>query len=65
MSQLHAMLAVGEQSAGQRETDPMAARCYCADSENGDHIDAPSEAALFMLIDERHGQHLRRHPTRR
>lgn len=28
------------------------ARYCCADSENGDHIDAPSEAALFMLIDD-------------
>ncbi|MGW0883568.1 hypothetical protein [Streptomyces sp. NPDC002671] len=28
----------------------MGARYYCADSENGDHIDAPSEDALFMLI---------------
>lgn len=30
----------------------MAARYYCADSENGDHIDDPSEDALFMLIDD-------------
>ncbi|MEU3566807.1 hypothetical protein AB0E96_00025 [Kitasatospora sp. NPDC036755] len=30
----------------------MAARYYCADSENGDHIDDPSESALFMLIDD-------------
>lgn len=28
----------------------MAARSYCADSENGDHVDDPSEDALFMLI---------------
>nr|WSX54057.1 hypothetical protein OG409_37160 [Streptomyces sp. NBC_00974] len=28
----------------------MAARYYCADSENGDHVDDPSEDALFMLI---------------
>jgi hypothetical protein len=25
---------------------------YCADSENGDHIDDPSEDALFELISE-------------
>ncbi|MGW7387089.1 hypothetical protein [Streptomyces sp. NPDC054794] len=30
----------------------MGARHYCADSENGDHIDDPSEDALFMLIDD-------------
>ncbi|MET9323434.1 hypothetical protein ABZX75_25065 [Streptomyces sp. NPDC003038] len=30
----------------------MAARYYCADSENGDHIEDPSEDALFMLIDD-------------
>ncbi|MFF1918282.1 hypothetical protein ACFVYE_43550 [Streptomyces sp. NPDC058239] len=30
----------------------MAADYYCADSENGDHIDDPSEDALFMLISE-------------
>ncbi|MCI0384153.1 hypothetical protein [Streptomyces sp. CNQ085] len=30
----------------------MAAEHYCADSENGDHIDGPSEDALFMLIDD-------------
>ncbi|MFF4234223.1 hypothetical protein [Streptomyces sp. NPDC001820] len=30
----------------------MGARYYCADSENGDHIDDPSEDALFMLIDD-------------
>ncbi|PJN35762.1 hypothetical protein CG747_37005 [Streptomyces sp. CB02959] len=30
----------------------MGAWYYCADSENGDHIGAPSEAALFMLIDD-------------
>lgn len=37
-----------------------------AESESGDHIDAPSEDALFMLIDDlkRLGQHLRRHPAR-
>ncbi|MFD9904076.1 hypothetical protein [Streptomyces sp. NPDC059063] len=29
----------------------MAAVYYRADSENGDHIDDPSEDALFMLID--------------
>ncbi|MFG2672137.1 hypothetical protein [Streptomyces sp. NPDC048445] len=28
----------------------MAARYYGADSENGDHVDDPSEDALFMLI---------------
>lgn len=30
----------------------MAAEYYCADSENGDHIDDPSEDALFMLISD-------------
>ena len=30
----------------------MGAAYYCADSENGDHIDDPSEDALFMLIDD-------------
>jgi len=30
----------------------MGACYYCADSENGDHIDDPSEDALFMLIDD-------------
>ncbi|MHA4816829.1 hypothetical protein ACXZ65_21005 [Streptomyces aculeolatus] len=30
----------------------MTATYCCADSENGDHIDDPSEDALFMLIDD-------------
>lgn len=30
----------------------MAARYYCADSEKGDHVDDPSEDALFMLISD-------------
>lgn len=30
----------------------MAADYYYADTENGDHIDDPSEDALFMLIDD-------------
>jgi hypothetical protein len=30
----------------------MAAEYYAADAENGDHIDDPSEDALYMLIDE-------------
>ncbi|OKK04297.1 hypothetical protein AMK26_13010 [Streptomyces sp. CB03234] len=30
----------------------MGSRYYCADSENGEHIDDPSEDALFMLIDD-------------
>lgn len=30
----------------------MAATYYCADSENGDHIDDPSEDALFELISD-------------
>ncbi|KUN57177.1 hypothetical protein AQJ46_48235 [Streptomyces canus] len=30
----------------------MVAATYCADSENGDHIDDPSEDALFELISE-------------
>ncbi|WP_308366092.1 MULTISPECIES: hypothetical protein [unclassified Streptomyces] len=33
----------------------MAARYYRADSENGDHVDDPSEDALFMLIDDLNG----------
>ncbi|NHI11099.1 hypothetical protein STPH2_6468 [Streptomyces sp. KO7888] len=28
----------------------MVAKYYCADSENGDHIDDPSEDALFELL---------------
>lgn len=30
----------------------MAAMYYCADSENGDHIDDPSEDALFELLSD-------------
>ncbi|MFD9531365.1 hypothetical protein [Streptomyces goshikiensis] len=30
----------------------VAARYYCADSENGDQVDDPSEDALFMLISD-------------
>ena len=30
----------------------MAAKYYCADSENGDHIDDPSEDALFELLSD-------------
>lgn len=30
----------------------MAATYYCADSENGDHIDDPSEDALFELLSD-------------
>jgi hypothetical protein len=30
----------------------MTARYCCADSEDGDHIDDPSEDALFMLISD-------------
>lgn len=30
----------------------MAADYYTADTENGDHIDDPSEDALFMLMDD-------------
>ncbi|MFC7818937.1 hypothetical protein ACFUTR_30395 [Streptomyces sp. NPDC057367] len=33
----------------------MAADYYCADSENGDHIDDPSEDALLMLISDLNG----------
>ncbi|MET9470413.1 hypothetical protein ABZY44_37660 [Streptomyces sp. NPDC006544] len=33
----------------------MAARYYSADSENGDHIDDPSEDALLMLISDLNG----------
>ncbi|MEU6896053.1 hypothetical protein ABZ934_30745 [Streptomyces sp. NPDC046557] len=31
---------------------PVAAEYYCADSENGDHVDNPSQEALFMLIND-------------
>ncbi|GAA2932599.1 hypothetical protein [Streptomyces enissocaesilis] len=34
----------------------MAADYYCADSENGDHVDAPSENVLFMLISDLNGK---------
>ncbi|MEU7903421.1 hypothetical protein [Actinoplanes sp. NPDC049118] len=30
----------------------MAADYYYADTENGDHLDDPSEDALFMLLDD-------------
>ncbi|WP_217144864.1 hypothetical protein [Streptomyces sp. AC627_RSS907] len=33
----------------------VAADYYCADSENGDHVDDPSEDALFMLISDLNG----------
>ncbi|GAA2349888.1 hypothetical protein [Streptomyces violaceusniger] len=33
----------------------MAADYYCADSENGDHIDDPSEDALLGLISDLNG----------
>ncbi|MDX3576453.1 hypothetical protein [Streptomyces sp. FL07-04A] len=33
----------------------VAADYYCADSENGDHVDDPSEDALFMLISNLNG----------
>ncbi|MCM2424965.1 hypothetical protein [Streptomyces sp. RKAG337] len=33
----------------------MGAAYYRADSESGDHIDDPSEDALFMLIDDLNG----------
>jgi len=33
----------------------VAAEYYCANSENGDHVDAPSEDALFMLISDLNG----------
>lgn len=36
----------------QRGESRVAAKYYCADSENGDHIDDPSEDALFELISE-------------
>ncbi|MEV8553825.1 hypothetical protein AB0L04_28940 [Streptomyces glaucescens] len=41
--------ALGNTSSGRAT---VAARYYCADSENGDHVDDPSEDALFMLIDD-------------
>ncbi|MGW6692133.1 hypothetical protein [Streptomyces sp. NPDC054961] len=41
--------ALGSTSSGRAS---VAARYYCADSENGDHVDDPSEDALFMLIDD-------------
>ncbi|WP_394427121.1 hypothetical protein [Streptomyces sp. SGAir0957] len=33
----------------------MAADYYCADSENGDHVDDPSEDALFELVSDLNG----------
>lgn len=33
----------------------MTARYYCADSENGDHVDDPSEDALFELVSDLNG----------
>ncbi|MGI5448553.1 hypothetical protein ACQEVM_22855 [Streptomyces sp. CA-243310] len=42
------MPTIGIQQLVQGGT--VAAQYYCADSENGDHIDDPSEDALFMLI---------------
>lgn len=30
----------------------MAARYYCADSENGDYVEDPSQDALFLLISD-------------
>jgi hypothetical protein len=32
------------------EGSDMGADCYSADTENGDHIDDPSEDGLFMLL---------------
>jgi hypothetical protein len=34
------------------EEPPMGADYYTADTENGDHIDDPSEDALFMLLED-------------
>nr|WP_177240157.1 hypothetical protein [Streptomyces monashensis] len=44
------MLTNGFEQHGQG--GPVAAEYYCADSENGDHVDDPSEDALFMLISD-------------
>ncbi|PWJ05401.1 hypothetical protein DKG34_21645 [Streptomyces sp. NWU49] len=33
----------------------MAADYYCADSENGDHVDDPSEDTLFELVSDLNG----------
>jgi hypothetical protein len=32
--------------------DLVAATCHRADSETGDHVDDPSEDAVYMLIDD-------------
>ncbi|MFI6697150.1 hypothetical protein ACIBLA_36480 [Streptomyces sp. NPDC050433] len=44
------MATTGFERRGQG--GPVAAEDYGADSENGDHIDDPSEDALFMLISD-------------
>ncbi|MEU3558549.1 hypothetical protein [Kitasatospora sp. NPDC006786] len=46
------MLAASPERGVARGERPVAADYYCADSENGDHIDDPSEDAIFMLVDD-------------
>lgn len=46
------MLAWHGSGASHKGRCPVAARYYCADSENGDHIDDPSEDALFELLSD-------------
>ncbi|WP_369149242.1 hypothetical protein [Streptomyces sp. R44] len=49
MRPCHAGTGVGQHAHGE---DSAAARHYCTDSENGGHVDDPSEDALFMLISD-------------
>ncbi|MFE6871964.1 hypothetical protein ACFVFS_36165 [Kitasatospora sp. NPDC057692] len=46
------MLAASPERGVTQGERPVAADYYCADSENGDHIDDPSEDAIFMLVDD-------------
>ncbi|WP_405021497.1 hypothetical protein OHV05_34350 [Kitasatospora sp. NBC_00070] len=46
------MLAASPERGVAQGEKPVAATHYCADSENGDHIDDPSEDAIFMLLDD-------------
>lgn len=41
--------------SGQHQGGPAAVGYYFAESENGDHIDDPSEGALFMQIGDLNG----------
>ncbi|MFF2548034.1 hypothetical protein ACFVUY_36480 [Kitasatospora sp. NPDC058063] len=46
------MLAASPERGVAQGEKPVAADYYCADSENGDHIDDPSEDAIFILVDD-------------